>query len=811
MACPRCGSSVPLVNGQCVACGHGVSVQSGTLTGATVATGVLTPPPDFPGGAGAPPLRVGQNFGTRYHIIRLLGVGGMGAVYQAWDQTLEVAVALKVIRLDGALEAPAADTLARRFKRELLLARQVTHKNVVRIHDLGEIEGVTYITMPYVQGSNLADILAREGRLPLDRALQTARQVASGLAAAHEAGVIHRDLKPANIMVDGEGNALIMDFGIARSAAAESGGGMTRTGAVVGTVEYMAPEQARGLEVDQRADIYSFGLILNDMLLGRRQGTASGVAELLGRMQQAPPSLQSIDPTIPAQIDRIVTTCLQPDPAARYSHMADLVAELESMDGRGRSRVTTRATSIASSAFGRTAAGRWVIAATVVALAATGGVLWRERVIQRRAQSQLTAQPPISVAILPFRNASGDVTLDSLGSSLSEVLRTELGQSSHLRTVPSDRLLQVLKDLRIAPNATLAPTELTRVADFTNARTVLWGQLSRFGSAIRIDATLQDLDTQQTVPLNAMAPNEGALLTAVSELAGAVRQHLARESPNILSELKATAWKPSTTSFEALRQYNEAVELTRQGKPQDALKSFEAATKSDANFALAFSGLAQSYASLGYDTEAGQSSRHAMELATALPAQEKYRIAANHYRIVNDSAKAIEAYENLARAAPNDTMIQFDLGGLYEQNGALDQAAAAFGKVVQEDSKFVPGLLALGRVEIKRGNPQRSLEPLDRALSLTIQVENDEARANVLQAIGIAFMRLNRPNEALRRYQDSLEIKQRLGDKRGMAASYVQMAEVQQALGTPRNAEESYRAALKLRREIGDKSGLSLT
>jgi tetratricopeptide (TPR) repeat protein len=278
-----------------------------------------------------------------------------------------------------------------------------------------------------------------------------------------------------------------------------------------------------------------------------------------------------------------------------------------------------------------------------------------------------------------------------------------------------------------------------------------------------------------------------------------------------LNELASSAWKPSTSSFDALRLYNEGLGLTQQGKPQAALKSFEAATKADGNFALAYSGLGQTYATLGYDTEAGQFSRRAMSLSDALPPQEKYRIAANHYRILNNTQKAIESYEQLAKSSPGDAMIEFDLGTLYEQAGALEQATKSFSRVVEIDSKFVEGLLALGRVQIKNGQPQPSLEHLDKALSLAIQLDNDEARANVLQAIGIAYMRLNRAGEALKRYEESLEIKRRLGNKRGMAASYVQIAEVQKTLGNPREAERSYKEALTLRREIGDKSGLSLT
>jgi tetratricopeptide (TPR) repeat protein/tRNA A-37 threonylcarbamoyl transferase component Bud32 len=757
-------------------------------------------------------LSPGQNFGTRYHIIRLLGAGGMGAVYQAWDRTLEVAVAVKIIRPQAAADPEAAQLLERRFKRELLLARQVTHKNVVRIHDLGEIDGITYITMPYVQGSDLATILRKEGRLPVDRVLSIARQVGAGLVAAHEAGVVHRDLKPANIMIDADDGALIMDFGIARSTA----GGMTMTvGGGVGTIEYMAPEQAHGEAVDQRADIYAFGLILNDMLLGRRQtGASTAVAELMARIRQAPASVRSIDPTIPAWLDALITRCLAPDPAARYERVRDVLAEFDTPDhgGGAAARPSTTAglqppVPMAAPAA-RTQMWRWLLAAGAVVVLAGAAWAFRGRLFSG-GSATAGAGPAISLAVLPFKNASGDPTLDSLGSSLSQVLSAELGQSSRVRAVPSDRLHQVLQDLQIAPNATLAPQELARVADFTNARRVLWGQYTRFGDAIRIDATLQDLDRNQSVPLNALAPNEVSLLTAIGQLSDAVRENLARGSADMLSELKATSWKPSTGSFEALRLYNEGARLSEEGTYQQAQKAFDAAIKQDGNFALAYSGLARTYATLGYDAEAVQNSNRAMSLSDALPPYEKYLISANHYRIVNDAPKAIEAYENLVKAAPNSATIQFDLGGLYEQSGDLDKARVHFAKVVELDPKFVEGLLALGRVDIKRGHPQDALTSLNAALTLAIQLNHDEARANIQQAVGVAYKRLDRLDEALRNYQESLAIKERLGNKRGMAASLSEIGQIQERQGKLREAEQTYQSALKLQREIGDKAGVA--
>src|SRR3954471_4264674 len=193
-----------------------------------------------PGGPG-PSLPPGQQFGPRYTIIRLLGSGGMASVFQAWDETLGTAVALKLIRVDASTPRAELRQLEDRFKRELKLARQVTHPNVVRIHDLGEVESTLYLTMEYVQGADLATLLQREPKLPVPRVLLLARQIAAGLAAAHKAGIVHRDLKPANVMVDAQDHALLMDFGIARSTTGATIN--TMPGSLIGTLDYMAPEQ----------------------------------------------------------------------------------------------------------------------------------------------------------------------------------------------------------------------------------------------------------------------------------------------------------------------------------------------------------------------------------------------------------------------------------------------------------------------------------------------------------------------------------------------------------------------------------------
>ena len=388
------------------------------------ATGVGAPPVmplSAPTAAGfepvesRPPLEPGQSFGSRYHIIRLLGAGGMGAVYQAWDAELGVAVAIKVIRPEAMADQTIAADIERRFKRELLLARQVTHKNVVRIHDIGQIDGIKYITMSYVDGVDLATAAQAEGRLPIAKVLQTARSVAAGLAAAHAAGVVHRDLKPANIMLQADGTALIMDFGIARStgekaAPAQPGtaprlslprgvarADATMAGTIVGTVEYMAPEQARGEAVDQRADVYAFGLILYDLLAGRGRVHADGaVAELQARMAQAPPAIRTVVPQVPEALSRVVMRCLEPDPAGRFQSAADVLVELERLDEGGELIPVKRTVRLPM-----------VVALVAVLLALSVASWWFSR-----GPALPVVHDPVSVVIADFQNNTTEPAFD---------------------------------------------------------------------------------------------------------------------------------------------------------------------------------------------------------------------------------------------------------------------------------------------------------------------------------------------------------------------------------------------------------------
>ena len=277
----------------------------------------------------------------------------------------------------------------------------------------------------------------------------------------------------------------------------------------------------------------------------------------------------------------------------------------------------------------------------------------------------------------------------------------------------------------------------------------------------------------------------------------------------MLKELEGKSLTPSTQSFDALRFYNEGLQLVRLGQHSAALNKFQASIKADDNFALAHSRQAQTYATLGYDDEAQRASRRAVELAEALPSHEKYIIQANHAMIQKDQKRAIESYLNLVKASPEDTDVRFALAKLYEDTGSFDAAEQHYAEVLKRDPKQFSALFALGRVEIQRDNAQASLDYLNRALSLAIQLENDEGRGNILGRIGLAYRVLNKPEDALRLYRESLDIKRKQGEKLGIAETLGEIALMQEQLGQVDEALQNHREALKILREIGNRQGLA--
>ncbi len=793
--CTKCSTPLPLADVTMPPHGETLGGTLGGTMGGTQAWSVAVTPRPSSEAAAKGQLEPGFLLAERFEILALLGQGGMGAVYKARDTELERLVAIKLIRP----ELASHPEILRRFKQELILAREVTHRNVIRIFDLGQAQGIKFITMEFVEGRDLRGLIHEKGKLTVDEAVPIILQISAALDAAHTAGVVHRDLKPQNVMSDKDGRVYVMDFGIARSLESQ---GMTQTGALMGTPEYMSPEQAKGEKVDARSDLFALGIIFYEALTGISPFKAeTAMAMMFKRTQEKATPLVQLDLGVPGVISDIVAKCLEIKPADRYQTAREVINDLEAFTG-GAQRGTIIAPSRRIS--DTPAYQKWLVIGGIVVVLGAGGWFIHDRVVIRPGGSSAGPVQPVSLAILPFKNTSNDPSIDWVGNSVANILSTDVGQSAYLHTVSSDRLFQILKDLHIPANADLDPDMLRRIAENSNADILVWGRYAKFGDQIRIDGTLQDRKHDRTVPLRIDVPSEKDFPKTMDQFAELVRSNLSVSS-DVLKELKASSFQPTSESVAALRDYNQSLQLIREGKNLDAVKGLQGAIKEDPQFALAFSRLAEIDLELGYDSDAERNSRRAMELSDQLPKAEKYLIQANHWRVMKDPKKAIEAYENLAKTFPQDTDVMYALGSLYLDQGDYAKAQSAFQDILKADPKNIKALWQLGTVAFLQDNPQGALTPLNQGLSYAVQYDNQEQKALILQALGISYRQMNKPEEAMKNFQDSMEISRKLGLKRLLANSLSEVAQVQITMGKAEVAMASYNQALQILKEIGIK------
>jgi len=310
MKCPRCQGDNPDTTRFCGYCGENIFTSRAANPTETLQTPLRE-------------LQRGHLFAERYEIIEQLGKGGMGVVYRVHDQKIHEDVAIKILKPEIASEK---NTISR-FNNELRLARKITNKSICKMYDLNEYQGLQFITMEYVPGEDLKSFIRRSGQVSIGKAISIAKQLCQGLHEAHDLGVIHRDLKPSNIMIDTEGNAKIMDFGIARSTESK---GITEAGVIIGTPEYMSPEQVEGDEVDPRSDIYSLGVILYELVTGRTpfEGkTPMSVA--LKHKTSKPQKPQELNTQVPEVLNRLILKCLEKDREKRYQSVDNLLENLK--------------------------------------------------------------------------------------------------------------------------------------------------------------------------------------------------------------------------------------------------------------------------------------------------------------------------------------------------------------------------------------------------------------------------------------------------------------------------------------------------
>jgi eukaryotic-like serine/threonine-protein kinase len=633
MVCPECSYENPATSVQCEKCTTPLPLSDQTL--ATGGQGWSVPAADGVISTTAlVQLSPGTSIGNRYEIVRLLGQGGMGAVYQAHDKELERQVAIKVIRADMA----SNPEILRRFKQELILARQITHKNVIRIFDLGQADGIKFITMEYIEGENLQAVLRQKKKLAPAEAASILAQVCRALEAAHNEGVIHRDLKPQNIMLDKTGRAYVMDFGIARSML---GSGMTQTGALIGTPDYMSPEQAKGQTLDARSDLFSIGIIFYEMLSGQVPFDAdTTMGKLWKRTNEPARPLDELDKSIPKPLSDIVRKCLEIDPQKRYASAGELLRQIELWQGPGAG---TRVVALSSAALPVYA--KWVAAGLgVVAIA--GILFFRSRISSHPS----APHAPVTLLIADFDNKTGDSVFDG---TLEPMLGIALEGAPFISSFNRGQAKK--EAARLQPGTTRMDADVSKlVALREGVNVIVTGSIAQDGSGYKVYvATLDPVTGKSILTEQRNASSKQDVLAAAGKLAESIRKGLGDTTPE--SAQLSAAETFSAGSLEAAHAYAVGQDFQQAAKWDDALKAYGQAVELDPNLGRAYAGMAAIYANLGKRQDAEKYYGLAMSHIDRMTDREKYRTRGGYYLMMLNAPKAREEFTALVSQYPFDT------------------------------------------------------------------------------------------------------------------------------------------------------------
>ncbi len=653
-------------------------------------------------------FQIGDVVGGRYEILELLGEGGMGAVYKATDRALDRFVALKVIRR----ELASNPSILARFKQELLLAHQVTHRNVIRIYDLGEAEGVTFITMEFIEGKDLRTLIREKKKFPPEEAVAVIQQVCQALDAAHSVGVIHRDLKPQNVMQDASGRILVMDFGLARTMEGE---GMTQTGALVGTMEYMSPEQALGKDLDQRSDIFALGLILFELLTGNTPFRAdSALASLIKRTQERAISISDIDAQIPGALTGIVSKCLERDVNERYQTTAAILTDLSRWRDK-RAAATIKLDAVAP--LGRTLPWPLITGIMTAIIVAIVGLLAvpavRNKILGGGAKS-VGPHQPVTVLVADFVNHTGDPVLDE---TLEPMLNVALEGASFINAYSRGDARKQAKKL---PNPTdkLDEQSARLVAVNQGVNAVITGEISLRGDKYELSAIALDAVSGSVLAkANVTAADKQEILSDLPKLAAPIRKALGDTTPASV-QFDAVSGGFTASSLEAVHQDALGVEEQFAGKFPEAFASFQKAAELDPKFARAYSGMAAMAQNLGRSKDAVEYMKLAMEHVDRMTERERYRNRGLYYLTTGDWQNCVQEYTQLVAHYPADRVGQNNLATCYTQLRNAPKALEAAQHAVQIVPKGVGQRLNLSFISSFAGDFAAGEKEADAALEI---------------------------------------------------------------------------------------------
>jgi serine/threonine protein kinase/Flp pilus assembly protein TadD len=655
-------------------------------------------------------LTIGSTFAGRYQVIEELGKGGMGKVYKVLDTKIEEKIALKLLNLEF---APGDKTLDR-FRNELKLARKISHRHVCRMYDLSEAEGMPFITMEYVSGEDLKSLIRRIGQFTVGKAVFIARQVCEGMAEAHRLGVVHRDLKPQNIMIDSEGNVRIMDFGIARSLKTK---GITDTGEIFGTPEYMSPETLEGKEVDGRTDIYALGIILYEMLTGRvpfEGETPLTVA--LKQKTEIPKDPRNVNAQIPENLSHVILKCMNKEKAKRYKDTQELTSELEKIEGEmpstekiisERRPVTSREITVKFSLR-----KLFVPALIFIAVVVIGVLGWRF-LSQRRTVAFAAGKP--SLAIMHFENNTGDANLDHWRKALSDLLIADLSQSRYIAVLSGEELYNILEERDLLDVKSYSSRALEDVSSRAGVDYVLVGKMMMAGDTIRIDTTLQEAQTGKIAGSERVeGQGEDSFFAMVDELTRKVKTSFKLSADEIASDLDESVEKITTNSPEAYKYYRDGMKFLNNGDWAQSIAVMEMAVGIDPEFAMAYRALAAAYENLGYRSESKARLEKAFELTDRVSDRERYHIQANFYlQSEKTFDRAIAAYTQLLKLYPEDGTASNNLGSIYNTLEQWDKAIETLKDIRKYREESVLNYWNLHEAYSSRGETEKSREVLE--------------------------------------------------------------------------------------------------
>ncbi|HKW97150.1 MAG TPA: protein kinase [Bryobacteraceae bacterium] len=711
----------------------------------------------------------GAQFGPRYKIESVIGEGGMGKVYKAHDSDLDRTVALKLVRQELANNPESMQ----RLKQELLLASRISHRNILRIHDLGDVGGVKFISMAYVQGRDLHDVIAESGRLPVERAVNIARQLLGALEAAHAEGVVHRDLKPRNVLVDEADHVYVSDFGLAKSLESASATAMTRTGEVLGTPRYMSPEQAESKAVDHRADIYSFGVMLYEMVTGDAPFSGESMLQVMYQhVAQKPKNPKDVNPELPDYLAGVILRCLEKDPAQRYQSAAEILRDLEAQ--------TAPPLPVETQEGKPWGLMPWLLAggaAVLVALTLVIAPVVRSWIAQREAAA--TAAQQTYLAVLPFKVIGDQDALKYEAEGVADALNAKLFQ---------------LKNVHLASQSAvdkLNPKDpLDKNARELGVKRLVAGTIQ--GTGDKIDLVLSLYDEKGNRLWTREFPGmRQDLLTIQNDVYKGLADALALKPTGEEMARSATRLTSDVAAYELYLKGRNLVRTKRDRKTVDAaLGLYDQAIKKDNRFALAYAGMADSYLYLfdatkdstwvdkslsaaqqaeqlnddlpevhislgsvynitGKTTEAIAELKRALELAPN--SDEVYRRLANAYMAADQKDQAIQAYNDAIKANPYYWQNFGNLAAAYFRLGDNDKALAAYQRVIQLAPDKALGYGGQGAVYYRQGKWTESIASFQQAIKL-------QPSFRYYSNIGVAYFYMGKYSDAATMFEKAVEL-----------------------------------------------------